>query len=348
MTLIEGIGDEVIHFFIGILIVIIVTLAWWTTDVTEQRSFGTVYVFRRRRTRNQRNLTSHTQSSEIIEDQNNHSNSTIESKPPEASTSSTKNPNQPTSRSEEEEIVSRMDAPTIARESRTISSDSATENVLSNHNVNIPDDSQIKKNEEQKLNNQNNIPSEENEINIEENEEPLDPETIRIKIKFLNDDLRLVTAKLQEKLGDFKQKNFQPEISLNKNVKLIFRGHVLHQDSDTLEHCGLFDNCVVHCLILHQAQSESGAGDGLNANNNLIRRLYNQQPEWNLEHYLLTILYCCLLGVWYLRYVYSEMYTVTTSVGLMLITGIFSYIMFEMHFANYFQLIFQRINNALT
>lgn len=45
------------------------------------------------------------------------------------------------------------------------------------------------------------------------------------------------------------RRNFSVELSAQKLVRLVFNGHVLQPDSKTLNACGLFDNCVVHCLI---------------------------------------------------------------------------------------------------
>lgn len=73
-----------------------------------------------------------------------------------------------------------------------------------------------------------------------------------------------------EPLGDFKKyvkfqffikvilkefnfrRNFTVELAAQKVVRLVFNGHVLQPDTKTLEACGLFDNCVVHCLVHNQ------------------------------------------------------------------------------------------------
>lgn len=90
MSLIEGIGDEVTHFFIGLFIVIIgkttsicvfpicihnisclfiisVTVAWWTTNIAEQRHVRTVLLLERSRHRTHRQLTNHTEAVTITE-----------------------------------------------------------------------------------------------------------------------------------------------------------------------------------------------------------------------------------------------------------------------------------------
>lgn len=45
------------------------------------------------------------------------------------------------------------------------------------------------------------------------------------------------------------RRNFNEELNAQKLVRLVFNGHVLQPDTKTITACGLFDNCVVHCLI---------------------------------------------------------------------------------------------------
>lgn len=47
------------------------------------------------------------------------------------------------------------------------------------------------------------------------------------------------------------RRNFNEELNAQKLVRLVFNGHVLQPDAKTIAACGLFDNCVVHCLIHH-------------------------------------------------------------------------------------------------
>uniref|UniRef100_A0A1Y9H9M3 Ubiquitin-like domain-containing protein n=1 Tax=Anopheles farauti TaxID=69004 RepID=A0A1Y9H9M3_9DIPT len=92
----------------------------------------------------------------------------------------------------------------------------------------------------------------------------VDPPTprkpIRIKLKYLNDDSKLVEGNLNEGIGEFKRRNFTLELAAHKLVRLVFNGHVLQPDTKTLAACGLFDNCVVHCLIHNQKSALNGVG----------------------------------------------------------------------------------------
>lgn len=51
MTIIEGVGDEVIHFFILLLVIFIALVAWWSTNISERPLIRTVLILERRTTR---------------------------------------------------------------------------------------------------------------------------------------------------------------------------------------------------------------------------------------------------------------------------------------------------------
>lgn len=63
----------------------------------------------------------------------------------------------------------------------------------------------------------------------------------------------------------FFRRNFTVELAAEKLVRLVFNGHVLQPDSKTLRACGLFDNCVVHCLVHNKKPSVNNDGDNNNA-----------------------------------------------------------------------------------
>lgn len=92
----------------------------------------------------------------------------------------------------------------------------------------------------------------------------IDEDPWKIKIKYLNDDMKVVEAKPSQSLGEFKRQNFVSELAANKLVRLVFNGKVLQPEGRSLRNCGLFENCVVHCLV-HNMQNfggSSGVGGG--------------------------------------------------------------------------------------
>lgn len=62
------------------------------------------------------------------------------------------------------------------------------------------------------------------------------------------------------------RRHFTDELAAQKLVRLVFNGHVLQPDSKTLAACGLFDNCVVHCLI-HNKKNTSTAQQTVDPSN---------------------------------------------------------------------------------
>lgn len=136
---------------------------------------------------------------------------------------------------------------------------------------------------------------------------------IRIKLKYLNDDLRLVDGKLEELLGDFKRRHFSDEISSNKLVRLIFNGQVLQQDTQTLQSCGFFNDCVVHCLVHQQRSVGPEVGESHSSEGNLstfggrtfVNNNNNNSRDWDLSNVLIALVSFSLGSAWYFRLVYE-------------------------------------------
>lgn len=62
------------------------------------------------------------------------------------------------------------------------------------------------------------------------------------------------------------RRNFAVEIESSKVIRLIFNGQVLQSDDRTLQNYGLFDNCVVHCLVHNQRSSGPNVDSTTNIN----------------------------------------------------------------------------------
>lgn len=183
---------------------------------------------------------------------------------------------------------------------------------------------------------------------------------IRIKLKYLNDDSKLVEGNLNEGIGEFKKRNFTLELNAHKLVRLVFNGHVLQPDSKTLAACGLFDNCVVHCLIHNQKSSLNGTtdrpmagtmgaenltqqsspstggledGDGLDSDEGFDGRDGNGHPD-STGHagtrYGTYFIYIGTLAVtavilygWYCRFHYGHLFNLNSTIGLIVTTTTF-------------------------
>uniref|UniRef100_A0A182PNL4 Ubiquitin-like domain-containing protein n=1 Tax=Anopheles epiroticus TaxID=199890 RepID=A0A182PNL4_9DIPT len=187
---------------------------------------------------------------------------------------------------------------------------------------------------------------------------PLPTKPIRIKLKYLNDDSKLVEGNLNEGIGEFKRRNFTLELAAHKLVRLVFNGHVLQPDSKTLAACGLFDNCVVHCLIHNQKSAlngtttdrptegmigehhnhEQGPSSGMNNGDSGTdadgiadgRRGTDMSNNRSGTRYGTYFIYIGTLAVtavilygWYCRFHYGHLFNLNSTIGLIVTTTTF-------------------------
>uniref|UniRef100_A0A915NWB7 Ubiquitin-like domain-containing protein n=1 Tax=Meloidogyne floridensis TaxID=298350 RepID=A0A915NWB7_9BILA len=114
----------------------------------------------------------------------------------------------------------------------------------------------------------NNSQNEENnggrDINTSTN---LSADSICIRIKFLDDSLKIVQTNKNVTIGNFKRLHFSEELKEGKIIRLIYQGRLLRDDSSTLEFYGLTDSCVLHCHIGTRPYSTNNNVGG-NENNN--------------------------------------------------------------------------------
>lgn len=126
----------------------------------------------------------------------------------------------------------------------------------------------------------------------------------------------------------------------------MFNGHVLQHDK-TLEECGLFDNCVVHCLIHNKKASDSNTrnsqipdGNSSSTPNHRIGARLDQnvpgsrsettesflnRPE-NGRWYLyigMILITITLVFCWFCRINYSYLFSFYSTVGLVLMSVLF-------------------------
>lgn len=339
--MIEGVGDEVVHFFAVVLIIVLALLAWWSTSITEGPLIRTVLILERR-TRN-RTTAETVQVQPSVSDSENgidtgqedNGEDSVETETLELSEDKEETENAPAAAA----VVTNETATNVLAEDTSSnrstsntcegsSSNSQTNETSATVNVNSTSSSLRNRFKEKLL-----LQTQTVKIETTSSEEAGQSsgghvnredftDQIRIRLKYLNDDQKLVEGRLQEQLGDFKRRHFSLELAADKLVRLIFNGQVLQSDNQTLQGYGLYDNCVVHCLVHNQRSSSNNAAPR-NATQQETASNANP-PDWNLS----TLLYTCLsiiLGfAWYCRYHYAQLFTVTTTAALIGLTGIFT------------------------
>uniref|UniRef100_A0A6B2EHR1 Putative transmembrane and ubiquitin-like domain-containing protein 1 n=1 Tax=Phlebotomus kandelakii TaxID=1109342 RepID=A0A6B2EHR1_9DIPT len=179
-----------------------------------------------------------------------------------------------------------------------------------------------------------NCRNENNENDISEAREapPEPPLDMRIKLKYLDDVQRTVQGRPTEPIGEFKRRNFSVELAADKLVRLVFNGHVLQPDSKTLQACGLFDNCVVHCLI-HKKPSSQASPDNPQptaVNGDSPGLLQPQRNDRSSDgggsgfvYASLALLGLGILFSWYCHVQYGYMFSWYSTIGLAIMTMIF-------------------------
>ncbi|XP_072760769.1 transmembrane and ubiquitin-like domain-containing protein 1 [Anoplolepis gracilipes] len=349
MSLIEGVGDEVTDFFIVMSILLVGWFAWCSTNIADQPLIRTVLILRDRTPTRIATIRANHQNTgsvgiqdvgrppnlEMTEEESNEApsenNDSIQSNCPNASAMDISETSREVARSmepivTEDVLIEAMDSfnnddPSLLQRSvKTDNSDvtnTSDQNTCSSSTECTPENSTL---------------SDSNEITI--------------KLKFINDDQKLVTGSLKEMLGDFKRRHFQMELEAHKSVRLVFNGRVLQPDTQTLEQCGLFNDCVVHCWV-HQPRPATVPSSQTSALDNSSSIYFNSQPfsdlptgtglssvhnEWDLSRLLVSILTIALGLAWYSRYHYAQLFTATTTLALYALTAIFTVSLFSNFF----------------
>jgi len=162
---------------------------------------------------------------------------------------------------------------------------------------------------------------------------------VTVRLKFLNDTQKDVEASLVENIGQFKRRNFSEEISSNKNIRLIFNGQVLRDESSSLRSCGLFDKCVVHCLIHtttnNQTQSGTpGQGQSHNQQGHAHGHNHNhtQHRDLDVSAYFIPILGLALAMLWYFAVAYNMYFNLMSTTALIGLTSLYFLSVYGTHF----------------
>lgn len=156
------------------------------------------------------------------------------------------------------------------------------------------------------------------------------------------------------------RRNFTTDLAAQKIVRLVFNGHVLQPDNKTLAECGLFDNCVVHCLIHNQKTnsnhnqgssssnisgssygatglpaSTSGSsnnnrgnpsgGSGLGLDGSIPSDSFLNRPEHGRWYLYISLVFISLtlLFCWFCRLQYAYLFSFYSTVGLVLMSILF-------------------------
>jgi len=166
-------------------------------------------------------------------------------------------------------------------------------------------------------------------------------ERVTVRLKFLNDTQKDVEASLVENIGQFKRRNFSEEISTNQNIRLIFNGQVLRDESSSLRSCGMFDKCVVHCLIHQPAPTGHTAAGGQaghtghhshNIGQHAHGHTHAQHRDLDMSAYFIPILGLVLAMLWYFAVAYNVYFNLMSTTALIGLTSLYFLSVYGTHF----------------
>ena len=149
-------------------------------------------------------------------------------------------------------------------------------------------------------------------------------------------------ASLLEKIGAFKRRNFTQEILANNIIRLIFNGKVLKEEENTLQSYGLFDKCVVHCLVhpqqpgqqqqlqqQQQQQQQQHAGVPQQQDNQMRQQ---DEEDFDLSDFFIPILGAALVVLWYFAFTYSSYFNFMSTSALIGLTSLYFLSVYGTHF----------------
>ncbi|XP_018009719.1 uncharacterized protein LOC108667230 [Hyalella azteca] len=168
------------------------------------------------------------------------------------------------------------------------------------------------------------------------------PGSIRIRLKYLDDRQRTVFDKPTQNLIGFKRAHFNAELAEHRVIRVIFNGRLLKPDSSTLQECGLFDNCIVHCHVSQpkppppaQPQQASGTNSTERLNRVARRRwlhflwhasvpdaLHDDDATQSLDlsNYMSALLWLVVAVLWFMRFKHNYLFSTFSTFVLIFLT----------------------------
>jgi len=285
MSYVEGLGDEVVGVMVSFVVVTFIALLWKTTHVSETPSIHSVVI-----TATPISGTSGISNSRIIVSNSTNVQHHSSSADPGAAASDAGTATTTDNSSTEDEQLSIAAAATTAAEGSQPAATAAA--------------------------------SEEGE---EEEEESSDEPKIRIKLRFLDETTIDVETQLSERLVRFRRKHLESHLNLGPTdkIKLIFNGKIIHRDTQQLSEAGIYDNCVVHCLVQRDQPTSADGGGGAAGGTAATSDGDIFQSELDLQAFCFPLLGTILFGCWWFLLFYSQHFTMLAAMSLVSLTVLY-------------------------
>ncbi|NXF55881.1 TMUB1 protein, partial [Oceanites oceanicus] len=148
---------------------------------------------------------------------------------------------------------------------------------------------------------------------------PAEP-TMVLRLKFLNDTERLARVRPSDTVGALKSAYFPGQ---EQQVRLIYQGQLLRDDTQSLAALHLAHNSVLHCHISQHSPSPAPAGPHASAD--------PVHAALNVGSLMLPLFVLMLAVLWYFQLQYRHVFTATATTFLAGLTLLFSFMAFTMY-----------------
>lgn len=143
-------------------------------------------------------------------------------------------------------------------------------------------------------------------------------QTMVLRLKFLNDTERLARVRPEDTVRFLKRTFFPGQ---EHQVRLIYQGQLLRDDTQTMSSLHLTDNCVLHCHISQHATPQMPAG----------ARVDQVNAALNIGSLMVPMFVLMLVLLWYFQIQYRQFFTASATVCLTGVTILFSFMAFTMY-----------------
>ncbi|XP_072324668.1 transmembrane and ubiquitin-like domain-containing protein 1 [Scyliorhinus torazame] len=137
-----------------------------------------------------------------------------------------------------------------------------------------------------------------------------------LRLKFLNDSERIAHVRSEDTIGHIKRTHFPNQ---EHQIRLIYQGQLLGDDTRTLSSLHIVNNCVVHCHISQNATPQSPAGS---------HAAEHTDTTLNIGGLMLPVFFLMLSVLWYYQINYRQFFTAPATISLVGITILFSFVAF--------------------
>ncbi|XP_051466994.1 transmembrane and ubiquitin-like domain-containing protein 1 [Apus apus] len=149
---------------------------------------------------------------------------------------------------------------------------------------------------------------------------PAEP-TMVLRLKFLNDTERLARVRPGDTVGALKRAHFPGQ---EQQVRLIYQGQLLRDDTQSLSALHLAPNSVLHCHIAPHGPAP-GPAPAHHASADPVH------AALNVGSLMLPLFLLLLAVLWYFQLQYRHVFTATATTFLAGLTLLFSFMAFTMY-----------------